>query len=245
MKDSLVIVIPAYNEEATIEAVLKEWYKIVELYNGEGRSRLLVINDGSKDRTERILKKFSKDHPLFTYVTQKNGGHGAAIWKGYSLALEMDADYIFQTDSDGQTTSAEFHAFWARRKKADVITGRRVNRADGKQRVFVSRVLALLIRVIFRVTVQDANCPFRLMSHSALKSALKMVPKKYHLTNVILSVAFEKQNREVMILPIHFRKRQGGVNSIDFRKIVKIGLKSLWEFIKIERSYSLMTGGKF
>lgn len=245
MKDSLVIVIPAYNEEESIEAVLKEWYKIIELHNGEEKSRLLVVNDGSKDHTEEILEAFAKEHPLFTYVTKQNGGHGAAIWKGYKIALKMKPDYIFQTDSDGQTTAEDFHAFWARRKTADIVSGRRIHREDGRDRVFVSRVLALLIRVIFRVRTEDANCPYRLMKRSALREAMKMVPKNYHLTNVILSVAFEKQGREVVVLPIHFRKRQGGINSINIRKIIKIGLDSVWEFIKLERSYHLIAGGKY
>lgn len=237
MKDSLVIVLPAYNEEKNMESVLKEWYPVIEQHNGEGRSRLLVINDGSKDGTERILEAFEKEHPLFSYVTQKNAGHGAAIWNGYRLALRMKAEYIFQTDSDGQTTAADFPAFWAKRKKADVVAGRRVQRGDGKGRVMVSRVLALLIRLVFRVEVADANCPYRLMSRTALQDALQMVPVKYQLTNVLLSVAFKKQRKQVLLLPIHFGKRQGGVNSIHFRNIVRIGMRALLDFIRIEKEY--------
>ncbi len=245
MKDSLIIVIPAYNEEETIGAVLQEWYKIIELHNGGGRSCLLVINDGSTDRTEQILQAFAEEHPLFSYVTQKNGGHGAAIWNGYRIALNRKADYIFQTDSDGQTEAGDFHAFWSRRRKADVVSGRRVHREDGKNRELVSRVLSLLVRVIFRVEAEDVNCPYRLMSRSALKDGLELVPRRYHLTNVLLRVAFEKQGREVLLLPIHFKKRQGGSNSINGRKILKIGSRSIREFIKLERIYERMAGGTY
>lgn len=245
MEDSLVIVIPAYNEEETIGAVLREWYKVIELHSGGGRSRLLVMNDGSTDRTEAILKAFAREHPLFLYRTQTNGGHGAAIWNGYRTALQLKADYIFQTDSDGQTTSADFQAFWACRSKADVVMGRRVHRGDGRSRVLVSRVLAVLIRMIFRVRTEDANCPYRLMGRNALREALSLVPKRYHLTNVILSVAFEKLGSEVLLLPIRFRRRQGGKNSIDAVKIIKIGVGALWEFLKLERTYHLMAGGRF
>ncbi|MCQ2508955.1 MAG: glycosyltransferase family 2 protein [Lachnospiraceae bacterium] len=243
MSERLVIVIPAYNEEETIESVLKEWYKIVELHHGEGRSRLLVINDGSRDRTEQILEAFAREHPLFRYVTQKNAGHGAAIWTGYRIALKMKADYIFQTDSDGQTTVSDFPAFWSRRRQADVVAGQRVTREDGRDRMIVSRVLALLLRIVFRVTVEDANCPYRLMSRSALQDAMRMVPRQYHLTNVLLSVAFRKQKKEVCLIPIHFRKRQGGTNSIHIRNIIKIGWRSLREFVKLEREYRIRFGG--
>lgn len=237
MKDCLVIVIPAYNEEETIGAVLEEWYSVIECHSGDGRSRLLVVNDGSRDETEEKLEAFSLEHPLFTYITQKNAGHGAAIWNGYRQALKMGADYIFQTDSDGQTSATEFDAFWDRRKIADVVIGRRSHREDGKSRVFVSRVLGILIRIVFRVRVQDANCPYRLMNRKTLAKALRMVPKRFHLTNVILSVAFEKQRAKVLVLPILFRKRQGGVNSINIRKIIRIGWKAIGEFAAIERNF--------
>ncbi len=235
MKDSLAIVIPAYNEEETIGAVLQEWYKIIEQHPGEGRSRLLVINDGSTDHTEKILQAFAADHPLFRYRNQLNRGHGAAIWNGYCTALRMKTDYIFQTDSDGQTSAVDFSAFWRERRKADAVLGRRVHRADGKDREIVSRVLGGLIRVIFRVRTEDANCPYRLMSRSALADAMGLVPRNYFLTNVLLSVLFEKQGREVVILPIRFRKRQGGSDSLNKWKIMKIGIRSVWEFMKLER----------
>lgn len=239
MKDSLVIVIPAYNEEETIERVLNDWYRIIEEHSGDGRSRLLVVNDGSKDGTEKILEAFRKEHPLFMYVTQENAGHGAAIWNGYRIALEAGADYVFQTDSDGQTRTEDFPAFWGRRKKADVVTGVRVKRGDGMSRVLVSRVLALLLRLIFRVSVPDANCPYRLMSRRALTGALKQVPENYHLTNVLLSVFFKKQRRRVAAVPIWFGKRQGGKNSINIRKIVKIGMRSVLEFMELRKAGDL------
>ncbi|MDO4616841.1 MAG: glycosyltransferase family 2 protein [Lachnospiraceae bacterium] len=237
MNDSLIIVMPAYNEEETLHAVLQEWYQIIEIHNGGGRSRLLVINDGSRDGTETILKRFSEDHPLFAHRTQPNGGHGAALWNGYRLALRMHADYIFQTDSDGQTSAADFQSFWRRREQADVILGRREHREDGRSRIFVSRVLSGLIRMIFHVYTPDANCPYRLMSRRALRDALGMVPRRYFLTNVLLSVAFEKQRKEVLLLPISFRKRQGGTNSIHIRNIMKVGIRSIYEFMMLERIY--------
>ena len=53
--DKLFIVIPAYNEETNIRRTIDEWYPIVEKYNGDGQSRLVIINDGSKDNTYQIL----------------------------------------------------------------------------------------------------------------------------------------------------------------------------------------------
>ncbi len=243
MKDSLVIVIPAYNEEETILSVLKEWYPVIELHNGGGNSRLLVVNDGSKDQTEEILRNFSLDHPLFAYVTRKNGGHGAAVWNGYRIALDQKADYIFQTDSDGQTSAADFQKFWEQRDREGAVMGRRISRPDGRGRLLVSRVLSLMIRLIFRVTAEDANCPYRLFGRNALLKAMELVPREYDLTNVILRVACGKLGIRVQILPVHFRKRQGGVNSINAKRIIATGWRSLREFAKLERIFRRMAGG--
>ena len=54
---SLYIVIPAYNESENIEKTIDQWYPVVERHNDEGNSRLVIINDGSKDNTYELLQK--------------------------------------------------------------------------------------------------------------------------------------------------------------------------------------------
>ena len=51
MSDVLYIVVPAYNESENIKQLIQDWYPIVEFYNGEGNSRLVIVNDGSTDNT--------------------------------------------------------------------------------------------------------------------------------------------------------------------------------------------------
>ena len=101
MSDSLYIVIPAYNEEMNIDTVVRQWYQIVEKTGPD--SRLVIVNDGSRDRTGERLETLARELPQLIPLTKKNGGHGAAVLYGYHYALRCDADYIFQTDSDGQT----------------------------------------------------------------------------------------------------------------------------------------------
>ena len=101
MSDRLFIIIPAYNEEENIRQVVNYWYPVVEKYGTD--SRLVVIDDGSSDSTFEILSSLSKQMPKLTALTKENGGHGATILYGYRYALEQGADYVFQTDSDGQT----------------------------------------------------------------------------------------------------------------------------------------------
>ena len=106
--DKLYIVIPAYNEQDNIELVVNDWYPIIEKHNGNGQSRLVIIDDGSKDSTYEKLKQCAETRPLLTPLTKPNGGHGATVLYGYKYALKNGADYIFQTDSDGQTLPDEF-----------------------------------------------------------------------------------------------------------------------------------------
>ena len=76
------------------------------------------------------------------------------------------------------------------------------------------------------------------MKASVLEKEIKYIPKDYFLTNVLISVIFTKREYRMKYLPITFRPRQGGTNSIDLRKITGIGLKSLKDFVKLNRIIS-------
>lgn len=228
--DKLYIIIPAYNEEENIENVINDWYPVVEKVGGE--SRLVIINDGSKDNTYEIMQKIKAEKGLtmFEPMTKENGGHGATILFGYHYAIEQGADYIFQTDSDGQTLPDEFWQFWEEREQYDMLIGHRSKRKDGSSRVFVTKTLKVVIKLCFGVTVTDANTPFRVMKVSTLKEYIGLIPKDYNLSNVIISVIYAKRKLKVKYIPITFRQRQGGVNSINIRKIVAIGKQAVKDF---------------
>lgn len=229
--DTLYIVIPAYNESENIKKVIDEWYPIVEKIGKD--SRLVIIDDGSKDETYKIIKNSAKKRKQLIALTKENSGHGSTVLYGYNYALSNKADYIFQTDSDGQTNPLEFWDFWNLRKEYDMIIGYRNKRKDGLSRIVVTKTLKLVIRFCFKVKVTDANTPFRLMSNRSLKECIKLVPKDFNLSNVILSVIYEKKKMPVKYIPITFRERQGGVNSINIKKITKIGFKALKDFKEI------------
>lgn len=234
--DKLYIVIPAYNEEANIKQVIEDWYPIVEAHNGNGASRLVIIDDGSKDNTYSIMQEYAKNLPLFQPITKPNGGHGATVLYGYQYALENGADYVFQTDSDGQTLPTEFPPFWELREQHDMVIGWRNGRQDGASRVFVTKTLKWVIKLCFGVTVTDANTPFRLMNADTLRKYIGLIPKDFNLSNVILSVIYAKKGCSVKYLPITFRPRQGGVNSINLKKIFKIGQQALKDFRDINKA---------
>ena len=231
--NTLYIVIPAYNDEATILSVINQWYPIVEKVGGD--SRLVIVNDGSKDSTLSLVQQAAIIRSRLVPLDKENGGHGAAVLFGYQYALEHGADYVFQTDSDGQTLPEEFQAFWEQRQDYDLIIGHRKGRQDGLSRVVVTKTLKAVIAACFGVSVRDANTPYRLMSAQTLRENIQLIPDGFNLSNVILTVVYTKKKMRILYIPITFQPRQGGVNSINLPKICKIGAKALSDFRKINR----------
>ena len=233
--DVLYIVIPAYNEAENIEACIKDWYPIIEKHNGNGNSRLVIINDGSKDNTFELLNELAEPRPYLKPLDKINGGHGSTVLYGYRYAIDKHADYVFQTDSDGQTDPKEFEQFWEMRRDYDAVLGNRVVRGDGKDRKFVENVVCLLLRIIFGIKVEDANAPFRLMKTNLVAKYIDKLPKDFNIPNIMFTTYFVYHKEKVKFIPISFKPRQGGVNSINIKRIVKIGWKAVGDFYKLKR----------
>ena len=235
MRDSLYIIIPAYNEEDNIEKCVNDWYPVVERYNSNGLSRLVVINDGSKDDTYEKMISLSKSRDLFIPITKPNGGHGHTVLFGYRYAIENGADWIFQTDSDGQTNPDEFESFWNERESYDAIFGNRTDRGDGKSRAFVELVVCKLLKYYFGVKVPDANAPFRLMRSDRVKKYIKKLKPDYNLPNIMMTTYFVYYNDRVLFKEISFKPREKGNNSINIKRIIKIGKNALKDFRQLKK----------
>ena len=80
------------------------------------------------------------------------------------------------------------------------------------------------------MSVPDANAPFRLMKRELLEKYLDRLPEDYNLPNVMLTTFFAYYHENICFRKITFRPRQGGKNSINIRKIIGIGKKSLQDF---------------
>ena len=230
----IYFVMPAYNEAANIEETVRQWYPIVEKSGKD--CRLVIANDGSKDDTFKILQSLQETYPQLIPLDKPNSGHGATVLYLYRYAIESGADYVFQTDSDGQTDPTEFLQMYENREKYDFQIGHRIDRQDGSSRVFVTRVLRLIVWLMFREWVVDANTPFRLMRSDKLKPIMDVIPHDYFLCNVAISAIAVKWKYQIKWYPITFKPRQGGVNSINIRRIIKIGWKAIGDFRKINKS---------
>ena len=228
---------PAYNEAANIEDTVKQWYPVVEkLHLGGAISKLVIANDGSKDNTFSIMQGLKEKYPLFDPLDKPNSGHGATVLYLYRYAISNGANYIFQTDSDGQTNPEEFWQMWENRENYDFQIGHRLGRQDGGSRVFVTKTLRLVVWLMFHEWVTDANTPFRLMKTDKLKPIMDVIPHDYFLCNVAISAIATKWNYKIGWYTITFKPRQGGVNSINMKRIFKIGWKALGDFRAINKN---------
>jgi glycosyltransferase involved in cell wall biosynthesis len=230
----LAVVMPVYNEEANLEAVVSEWLQELK---GLGISfELIAVNDGSLDGTAGILQKLAGQYPdAVIPIEKQNAGHGQACRTGYSLAVARDAAWTFQVDSDGQCDPKFFAAFWNQRDEADCIFGERRTRDDGMARALVSVACRCMTFLVCGMDLKDLNVPYRLMRTSVLKEALLKIPADFEMQNVALTLALKRDSRlRWKYVPIHFRNRQGGSSSINLRRIVGMGWGLLSNLHKIK-----------
>lgn len=231
--ETLYIVMPAYNEEENIKGVVNAWYPLLDDKNEN--SRLVIADSGSTDSTHRILEELRNSCPKLEILSDTGKQHGPKVIALYDYAVSKGADYIFQTDSDGQTNPDEFDAFWELRKSYDAVIGNRSARGDGKSRAFVGKVVCLLIKLYFKVSVPDANAPFRLMKAETVKKYLGKLPSDYNLPNIMMTTYFAYYKEKLCFKEITFKPRQAGVNSVNIPKIVKIGWKALGDFRRLKK----------
>ena len=95
--EKLYAIIPAYNEQDNIRKVIREWYEVIAATGEE--SRLVVIDDGSRDDTFKIMQEEAADKPQFIALHKDNSGHGATLLYGYDYALANGFRFLSYGDS--------------------------------------------------------------------------------------------------------------------------------------------------
>jgi len=214
----LMIVLPVYNEQASVRKVLMEWFQEIENWTED--FVFTVIDDGSTDNTHRVLSRLREQlGPRLEIIRQENSGHGQSCLRGYRLAVERKIPFVFQIDSDGQCDPQYFFRFWRARHQYDVIYGHRLRRDDGWRRVVASLVLRWTLILFARVSCVDANVPYRLMRTEKLAPLLPKIGPDFFLANVALAVLFRRTPAvRHHAIPIRFRERYGGEPSVALGK---------------------------
>jgi len=232
-KEKLFIVIPCYNEQENISNVIFDYQKIIsEFENG----KVLLINDGSTDNTEFVIKENIKNRTQIELINKPNSGHGSSCLYGYKLAITQGAEYIFQVDSDNQNKSQDFWKLWEKRNESNFVFGNRKHRNDGFFRKIVSLILKCSILVIFGLKIKDPNVPFRLMNANILAKYIEQIPSSFFITNTLISIILAVNNEKIKWLDVEFNKRQKGKNSISVIPILKVSKTIYRELIWLKRN---------
>jgi glycosyltransferase involved in cell wall biosynthesis len=214
------IIMPVYNEEASIAHVLDAWIPMFE--QTLDNYVYCILNDGSKDNTSAILKEYAALHSSLKIVEKTNSGHGQSCILGYQMAIESGAEWVFQMDSDGQCDPMYFPEVAKQSENNKVVYGYRLTRDDGWKRFYISRIVSIFIWFATRVWVRDANVPYRFMHTSTLANVLSKVPKDFHLANILIST-YQKKTFGIKWVNIHFNDRFGGEPSVKISLFAKHG----------------------
>jgi dolichol-phosphate mannosyltransferase len=226
----LCVVIPVYNEEQAIGIVVCEW--VAELRNLGVDFQLLVINDGSTDATAEKLSALKTVHPELTVVDKENTGHGQSCVFGYKRAIADGAEWIFQIDSDGQCNPKYFPVVWQERQEDICVQGNRTERDDGALRMFISKILGLVVFAMSGVYVSDANVPYRLMHRRTLLPVATAIPPTFHLANVLVSYIYQKYFG-IRWVNIGFRCRLFGSSKTSMPKTIIVAGQFCQDFLKV------------
>jgi len=159
----LSIFFPAYNDSGTIASVVIAALRTARRLTPD--HEVIVVNDGSADGTAEILEELASIYPQVRIVThEQNRGYGGALRSGFASATR---ELIFYTDGDAQYDPSEMEALWRRfDQNVDLVNGYKISRSDPLHRVIIGRVYHHLVKTLFRLTVRDVDCDFRMMRRS-------------------------------------------------------------------------------
>ena len=135
--ESISAFFPCYNDEATIGAVVRSVASVLD--TGDFDAEIIVVNDGSSDGSERVLKELTETEPRLRVVTHEhNRGYGGALLSGFAASTKQ---WVFYTDGDGQFDPTELALLLQlAADDVDVVQGYKLGRADTIVRKVVGRV---------------------------------------------------------------------------------------------------------
>ena len=218
-----LVIIPAYNEEETIASVISALHCAVPGYD------IVVIDDGSHDRTANIVRKLDR---VELVSMPYNVGIGAAMQTGFKYAYRKGYDIAIQCDADGQHPPDQIERLVERleRGDADLVVGSRYV-ADSEYTPSFSRRLgkSLLSRWVDAVIgggITDTTSGFRAVNRRAIKMFCRHYPEDYPEAEALVIV--HKSGLHAVEVPVDMNPRQGGSTSIRPRHavyyMVKVGL---------------------
>jgi glycosyltransferase involved in cell wall biosynthesis len=126
---------------------------------------VIVVNDGSQDRTASILEELARLYPEVRVIHhERNRGYGGALRSGFAAARK---EFIFYTDGDAQYDPAELELLWPHMTPGvDLVNGYKISRSDPWHRIVIGRLYHHTVKLAFGLRMRDVDCDFRLMRRS-------------------------------------------------------------------------------
>lgn len=199
---SLTFIIPAFNDEVTIETVI---HKAVDTGKRLGIPfDILVTNDASTDKTAKILSRLTGRVKQLMVITHHiNAGYGTTIKELYQRA---QGSWLFSIPGDYQIEPSQVTKLWSRRASADMIIGWRRVRRDHPSRLRQSYAYNALLRILFGLNMHDINS-VRLMKTSIMKSITLTTSSAF--VDAELVIKSKRAGFYVTEVPIAHRARSG------------------------------------
>jgi glycosyltransferase involved in cell wall biosynthesis len=230
---SLLLLIPAYNEEARIEPVLRAYASYFrEHYRGD--FRLVVVLNGCRDNTLGVVQRVAKEFPAIGWLDFPAPiGKGGALIEGLKLAAHTDI--IGYVDADGATGPAAVLQLIPYLEQADCVVGSRwlpgsvLLQAQPKFRQVISRCFHLIVECLFWMHIKDTQCPCKLMRRAAVEeihSALRIADLAF---DVNLLVAMKQAGYRLLEVPIEWTDVVGS------KVTSSLGRQSLTMFLSVLR----------
>jgi glycosyltransferase involved in cell wall biosynthesis len=245
---SLLLLIPAYNEETRIEPVLREYGTYFQA-NYKGKFQLVVVLNGCRDNTLGVVQRVAKDFSTLGYLDFPAPiGKGGALIEGLKLAPL--ADVIGYVDADGASPPHALHELVKRVNGADCVIGSRwlpgavLHQAQPWVRRFTSRCFHVIVECFFRLHIKDTQCPCKVMKRAAVErihSSLRIADLAF---DVNLLVSLDKAGFKILEVPTEWTDKMGSkVTSSLFRSSLTMFLSVLRiRLIYLPRIYKVLRG---
>ena len=222
--DELSMFLPAYNEEAVIKQTITKCNAV--LAKVAKKYEILVINDGSTDKTEQIVNKIIKTNKNVRMISHNpNKGYGGALKTGLYNARYKYTAYI---DADGQFDLSEIDRFLPHIGKYDIVIGYRAQRADHGLRKVVALMLKIWNLVWFRFWVKDVDCAFKLWKTEIINKIPKLKTESA-ITETEWMIKVKQAGFKIKEVPVGHYERIGGQSTGGNLKVIARAAKDTFK----------------
>jgi len=162
---SISVILPVYNEEENIAKILGEVVNFLQSREEFTDYEIIVVNDGSKDQTADIIRKFANNHRLRVITHIRNMGYGRTLMSGIENSR---CSLVFLMDADGQFNICELVKLMFYIDQYDMVAGYRKSRQDLIYRVILGKTYTFVFCSLFGLRMKDINCGFKLFKRRIL-----------------------------------------------------------------------------